>query len=568
MRCLRWIPALLVLGGLPAAAADAVRSACIVCHEQLADALLAPVQGWDRDVHKEIGLGCEACHGGDPSATVAEDPEASMSAKHGFRGAPRRLDVPVFCGTCHADATRIKQFNPQARVDQLEEYKTSVHGRLNARGDATPAVCTDCHGVHGIRRVDSPDSPVYATNVPATCARCHADADVMRPYGIPTDQYAKYKRSVHAAALLEGEDTAAPACNDCHGNHGATPPGVESVANVCGQCHGREANLFRASRKKELFDSMGVGECIVCHGNHGILHPTAELFRSGSAPRVTHGSIVSSAPLVADLGTLATGETAEVAWVATIAPHVTAGDGRLTHDVSLAAPGLDELRVDARVAPGATPSTEAPREAHAGRLNATLSVLALAGEPVRAGDAVELRLAVRVAGDGPPLAVRFEDRPGLALTTAQGSICLTCHSPGDVCDVATGTMYEHLHAATLDLRRAEHELGRARVAGMDVGESEFDLKSRGVTAAVEAGALIHAFDPPRMSARADEARDIAHVALDAARAALAELQYRRRGLAVSLVLVVLVLAGLYLKIRDVDRRRAATTAPGRPGSTA
>jgi predicted CXXCH cytochrome family protein len=99
----------------------------------------------------------------------------------------------------------------------------------------------------------------------------------MAEFKIPTDQYAKYKQSVHAKALYDRQDLTAPTCNDCHGNHGAAPPGIASVANVCGQCHARQAELFQASAHKVAFDNMGFGECIKCHSNHDIAVPTDEL---------------------------------------------------------------------------------------------------------------------------------------------------------------------------------------------------------------------------------------------------------------------------------------------------
>ena len=92
----------------------------------------------------------------------------------------------------------------------------------------------------------------------------------MAEFKIPTDQYTKYKKSVHAKALYDRQDLSAPTCNDCHGNHGAAPPGIASVANVCGQCHARQAELFQASVHKAAFDNKGLGECITCHSNHDI----------------------------------------------------------------------------------------------------------------------------------------------------------------------------------------------------------------------------------------------------------------------------------------------------------
>src|SRR5262249_7533521 len=181
----------------------------------------------------------------------------------------------------HSNAEFIRKFNPALRVDQEHEYSTSVHGKLLATGDGNVATCASCHGHHGVRAVKDPQSPVFAMNVAETCAKCHANADHMKSYKIQTDQFAKYKPSVHAKALYERQDVSAPTCNDCHGNHGAAPPGVESVANVCGQCHVRQSSLFQASVHKPVFDAMQVGECIQCHSNHGIAAPSDEMLGVG-----------------------------------------------------------------------------------------------------------------------------------------------------------------------------------------------------------------------------------------------------------------------------------------------
>ena len=82
----------------------------------------------------------------------------------------------------------------------------------------------------------------------------------MRGLDNPTEQFQKYKTSVHAQMLYEKQDMSAPTCNDCHGNHGATPPGIASVANVCGQCHARQAELFQTSPHKAAFDQQDLAE--------------------------------------------------------------------------------------------------------------------------------------------------------------------------------------------------------------------------------------------------------------------------------------------------------------------
>jgi predicted CXXCH cytochrome family protein len=153
----------------------------------------------------------------------------------------------------------------------VTEYQTSVHGqRLAQFGDTAVATCASCHPAHAIRPASDPQSSVHPLHVATTCGRCHADAARMAQYGIPTDQRDSYRRSVHWQALADRGDQSAPTCNDCHGNHGAAPPGVTWVGNVCGQCHTVMAEYFSRSPHNEIFTRLGVPGCATCHGNHEI----------------------------------------------------------------------------------------------------------------------------------------------------------------------------------------------------------------------------------------------------------------------------------------------------------
>lgn len=258
----------------------------------------APATLFDNDIHHARGLSCNDCHGGDPNADTKE---GAKDPKKGYLGKPKTLDIPAYCGKCHSDASLMKKFNPSLRVDQESEYYTSVHGKLLKRGESRVATCISCHSVHGIRAINDPLSSVYAANVAETCSKCHANADYMRGLGIPSDQYAKYKTSVHAQALYDKQDLSAPTCNDCHGNHGATPPGIASVANVCGQCHARQAELFQTSPHKAAFDQRELGECITCHSNHAIAKPGDHLIG------ITQGSLCINCHTSGDKGFIAAG---------------------------------------------------------------------------------------------------------------------------------------------------------------------------------------------------------------------------------------------------------------------
>ena len=200
------------------------------------------------------------------------------------------------CGSCHANSRYIRTYNPNLRVDQLEIYWTSKHGQLFKKGDTKVAICTDCHGTHGILTSTHPQSWTFPWNIPDTCGGCHSEKDYMEDYGISTDQKEDYRQSVHAHALYEKKDLSAPVCNDCHGNHGAIPPEVTSISFVCRQCHPGTEELFTQSPHKAAFDELEISECEACHGNHKILKPSDEMLGTGEKAVCTECHETGSRP--------------------------------------------------------------------------------------------------------------------------------------------------------------------------------------------------------------------------------------------------------------------------------
>ena len=265
--------------GQPAPAANT----CLTCHGSLQDGRLAkPAALFSQpDIHRESGFACVNCHGGDPAATGKT---RAHDKARGFKGAPSGEAQIATCARCHSDAELMHRFSPRQRVDQAAEYATSVHGKRLAMGDTKVATCATCHGAHGIRLASDAKSPAFPTNVAATCASCHASPEHMGGYKLangsplPTAQLADYQKSVHYAALTKGDDLSAPTCNDCHGNHGAAPPGVGTVVKVCGTCHAVFAQKFGTSVHAQIFDK----GCVECHGNHAVLKPSDEMLGTGA----------------------------------------------------------------------------------------------------------------------------------------------------------------------------------------------------------------------------------------------------------------------------------------------
>ena len=264
----------LILGLLVTANAQSTgQNKCIACHTEL-ESDQGPAHDFLLDVHYQNGLGCQDCHGGNPSL----DDMDQVMASPGWRGVPKHLDIPNFCARCHGDAKYMHEHNPKLPIDQLDKYKTSIHGqRLFQKGDMKVATCVSCHTAHKIGNAAIPHSTTYPTNIPATCGACHSNADYMKDYGIPTDQEKLYRESVHGTALYTKNDLSAPVCNDCHGNHGAAPPGANSLSAVCGMCHAIESDLFSISPHFKAFQEQGLPMCETCHGNHGIKPPTYQL---------------------------------------------------------------------------------------------------------------------------------------------------------------------------------------------------------------------------------------------------------------------------------------------------
>jgi len=558
---------ILVCGG-PVGAAE--ETSCVACHgnsDVFDGEQLEIVEMWRGGVHAETELGCHQCHGGNPDSALAEDPEAAMDPgyrENPYVGVPDRTTIPSLCGRCHSDPNFMKRFSPGARVDQESEYWTSHHGRALRAGDTRVATCVDCHGTHGILRAGDTRSPVYPKRVADTCGRCHSDPDRMAgstlPDGrpLPVDQQARWRRSVHAQTMYERDDLSAPTCNDCHGNHGATPPGLESIAFVCGQCHGREASLFRASAKQDGFqnhnelledagdeacaacheapepaaEATGVhafSECVTCHGNHAVIRPSIALLeplpvtpcafchepfgplsqavpepdrRQRSYRQALETILLETAGLEGEALYNELVRRALELEPHTVPGEATDGSGRALR------PEFDRLFTKFRIG---TTTFSYP-------------------DPVT-GEEVEERV-VR-CGDCHAIEPLLADEPKGLRTSRE--------------------LLDRMRELTALTGRAERIVLTARRGGVEVRDALTEI-DQAVDAQIELEVLVHSFssgEGSEFAAKQAEGLEHAHAALLAGQGGLDELRFRRNGLVISLVFIVLVLIGLAVKIRQM-----------------
>ncbi len=392
------------------------QDACIDCHKtSQEERLSSPALKIKDDYHLARGLGCHDCHGGDN--TALGNKARSHSPAKGFLGKPTRRAIPESCGKCHSNPIYMRKFNPSIRTDQVKEYYTSTHGKRFREGDQKVAVCISCHDVHAIRAVKDQMAWTYPTKVAETCSRCHGNAEYMKEYKIPTDQFEKYKQSIHYEMLTKRGDLASPTCSSCHGSHGATPPGIDSVANVCSHCHVVTAELFAKSAHEPAFAELGMPACVTCHGNHDVMKPS---------------------------------------------------------------------------------------------------------------DAM--------------------------LTGGEGTPCATCHEANSAPLKKAAQLRTMVEGLSSQIDQAAAILTRAEHAGMEIGAPRFELLAA-KESLIKARTETHSLKIEKVKAATDPGLIVAQKSFEHGQGLLAELQFRRKGLVVSMLVIGAVLVGLFLKIREVDRRR-------------
>ena len=184
-----------------------------------------------------------------------------------------------FCTVCHSEVA----VRHRAGVHQDEEMTcTTCHG-----GDASQSEEAAAHG-------GSFKGRVSRASIPEFCASCHADPVAMRPYGLPTDQYALYLTSEHGRELAKGNADVA-ICTDCHGTHRIlsrtapdSPTSHRNITTTCGQCHANDKMMEQAGLSADVIQQFEgsvhadalrqrsrsqAPNCSRCHGNHGAAPP-------------------------------------------------------------------------------------------------------------------------------------------------------------------------------------------------------------------------------------------------------------------------------------------------------
>jgi len=241
---------------------------CAQCHADAQDAYAHSTHSQANSGGKAAAATCEDCHGGAHEVMAADDPKSPVS----------HVNIPYTCGRCHGQKFLMESKGETAQP--FISYQESVHGRATEKGSTKAAVCTDCHGSHGILRANDSKSTIYKFNVPETCGKCHTAVETT------------FMDSTHGKAIARGNGQA-PVCTDCHGIHSIkshvdpnSPASEQNLSkDTCARCHQgvRLSQEFGVpgNRVSSYFDSyhglateggsVVAANCSSCHGVHNIL---------------------------------------------------------------------------------------------------------------------------------------------------------------------------------------------------------------------------------------------------------------------------------------------------------
>ncbi len=243
---------------------------CLKCH---LDAKMFPgeergsakfVTEYKTSIHslpQENGLpaaGCIDCHGNHMIEKSADPNISTVKAK-----------MMETCGKCHSEV--------------VNNFQKSAHGRAFQRGDKDAPSCVTCHGEHSIKSVKKSDefSKLKQTDL---CLSCHTDGKVKSLTDLNSHSE-QYKQSYHYKALEKGNLKAAT-CSDCHGAHQMSDMkdtnsniNKKNIAKSCGQaeCHTKQLAEYNGSIHQVSLatkENSDAPNCVTCHGNHQILNKT------------------------------------------------------------------------------------------------------------------------------------------------------------------------------------------------------------------------------------------------------------------------------------------------------
>lgn len=289
---------------------------CATCHDSEVKAYNTSLHAIARQKGNLKAATCLDCHGNIHEVLPSSDPNSTVS--HG--------NIPKTCGSCHGQKFVMQSVGLSAAP--FVSYQESVHGKAVAAGSEKAAVCTDCHGVHDILPAGDPKSSIFKFNVPTTCAKCHDSVKQEFMGSIHGQAIAKgswqapvctdchgihgIKSHLDPNSSVSAEALAATTCARCH-------EGVRLTQDFGIEAHRSSTYLASYHGLASKMGSKVVANCASCHGTHNILpssDPRSTINQAnlvttcgkchpGASQKFVLGKIHVDAPLSEDKGSIA-----------------------------------------------------------------------------------------------------------------------------------------------------------------------------------------------------------------------------------------------------------------------
>ncbi len=172
---------------------------CTICHSSEPHKVATPLTKLSLaekcgSCHQyEYKLHLESIHGqqlvqGNPDVATCVDCHSPVGNPHSiirvlqYSSPTYKKNISQTCARCHGDEELMGKYGIVEKV--YETYMRSFHGKAMQLGtyeisQLDKATCTNCHGVHDIKSVSDPTSPVAGLdNLAKTCEQCHHGAGV------------------------------------------------------------------------------------------------------------------------------------------------------------------------------------------------------------------------------------------------------------------------------------------------------------------------------------------------------------------------------------------------------
>lgn len=247
---------------------------CGKCHGEVVENFKKSKHGKELEAKNVAAPTCTSCHGEhDIQSTLLSDDFT-------------KLNLTDKCLSCHKEG-KIPHKNFKGEEELITGYQNSVHYLALKDGNFDAPTCYQCHGAHEMEIADNPSSKINKNNIAKTCGEsgCH------------TTQLNEFTGSIHEVGVSKG-NMDAPACNNCHGNHGIVSKNIDNksqkskdLVQLCYNCHAsvelverNDLPLRVGESFSESFHGLAVrggskeaANCESCHGYHNVRPSTDTL---------------------------------------------------------------------------------------------------------------------------------------------------------------------------------------------------------------------------------------------------------------------------------------------------